>query len=65
MSEGETGHLCEVESVDDLARAVQRLLAAGPEGRRDFGERGRARVREGHTLERMVADTLAVYEELA
>ena len=50
--------------VDAVAGALARVLEDGDEAAR-FGEAGRARAVEEFTRERMVASTVALWEELA
>ena len=49
--------------VEDLARAFRRL-AADPALRRAMGEEGRERVEDRFTWGALIADTLAIYDEL-
>ncbi len=49
---------------DALARAIQNLLAIGQSGRAAMGGRGRSHVRQHFSVDRMCADTLAVYRRL-
>ncbi len=65
LVDGETGALVDVEDHVGLARALDRLLEAGPERRAELGRRGAERVRAGYTIEAMVAGTRGVYAELA
>lgn len=60
---GENGLLVPVRSIVELADALQRLIE-DPELRQRMGVRGRERVVKEFTAEKVVADTLAVYEEL-
>jgi glycosyltransferase involved in cell wall biosynthesis len=60
---GETGLLVPPNDPQALADAIVYLLR-NPEGARRFGEAGRRRVEEHFTVERMVRETEAVYEEL-
>ncbi|MCM8812070.1 MAG: glycosyltransferase [Candidatus Omnitrophica bacterium] len=59
----ETGLLVPPKKPQKLAAAIQRLIA-DPALRRRMGERARRRVEEEFTLQRMVQQTLLVYEEL-
>ncbi len=65
VSEGDTGFLAQIDSADDLARAIARALTAGPLERARMGERGRARVLAEHGLDTMVARLVDVYGEVA
>ena len=47
-----------------LAEALKRLIAAGETRRAEMGARGRAHVAAHFTVERMCADTLALYRQL-
>jgi len=49
--------------VEDLARAF-RQLAADPDRRRRMGDAGRQRVEDCFTWDALIADTLAVYDEM-
>ena len=60
---GETGLLVPPRDHEALAAAVIALLADGPR-RRAMGDAGRARARERFSAERMVQDTLTIYERL-
>ena len=62
--DGETGLLVPTRDPAALASAVLRLLRA-PDRRQALGRAGRARARERFSAERMVAETIAVYEALA
>jgi glycosyltransferase involved in cell wall biosynthesis len=44
VEDGVTGILCTRGSAPALAEAMQRMIDLGPEGRKAFGERGRARM---------------------
>jgi len=60
----ESGLLVPPGDAAALARAIQQMIAIGEGGRTDMGERGRRHVRERFSLERMCADTLALYRAL-
>lgn len=47
-----------------LAAALETMIAMGPEGRQALGRAARAHVARNFTVERMCADTLALYREL-
>jgi glycosyltransferase involved in cell wall biosynthesis len=64
VQDGETGVLVDPHDHVQLARAIVRLLTSAPERRR-LGEAGLARVRALFTVERMVAETAAVYARVA
>ena len=64
VEEGRTGFLAEPRDHHAMARSIIRLLKEEPL-RRQMGEAGFARVRERFTVERMVAETAAVYERVA
>jgi len=63
VEEGITGHLVPPERPDLLAGALTDILSAPDRGRR-MGAAGRERVEKHFTVDRMVADTIAVYREL-
>jgi glycosyltransferase involved in cell wall biosynthesis len=60
---GENGFLVPVKSIIELADALQTLIE-NKELRQKMGLRGREIVLEEFALERVVAETLAVYEEI-
>jgi glycosyltransferase involved in cell wall biosynthesis len=62
--DGETGMLVEPKQPRQMASAIVRLLKSGA-ARRQMGEAGRARVLARFTVERMVAQTMDVYERVA
>lgn len=64
VEEGGTGTLVEPRDHAAMAREIVRLLRDA-ELRRRMGEAGRARVAERFTVERMVAETAAVYARVA
>jgi glycosyltransferase involved in cell wall biosynthesis len=64
VEEGRTGFLAEPRDHHAMARSIVRLLKEEPL-RRQMGEAGFTRVRERFTVERMVAETAAVYERVA
>ena len=47
-----------------LAGAIHKILDLGESGRAAMGERGRAHITERFSVERMCADTLALYRSL-
>ncbi len=61
--DGETGFLFEPGDPAAAAAAVERILA-DPEGAGRLGEAGRERVRREFGLERMVGETVALYDAL-
>ena len=63
VEEGVTGLLVPPRDAPALARAIVRLLTDEPR-RRTMGRAGVARVSERFTVERMVAQTAAVYQRL-
>jgi len=62
--DGETGFLFEPGDPAAAAAAVERILA-DPEGAVRLGEAGRERVRREFGLERMVGETVALYDALS
>lgn len=63
VRDGWNGLLVPARDVPALARAIERLINE-PELRKVMGERGRKVAEEAFSLERVVAETLKVYEEL-
>lgn len=63
VQDGKTGLLVPPKDPEALATALVSLLK-DPERRRRLGEAGLARVRERFSAERMVQDTLGVYERV-
>jgi len=61
VTDGENGYLFEPGDVRGLARELARLLRDA-DLRRSFGEASRARFAGRYTLERMVRETVAMYE---
>ena len=61
---GRSGLLVPPGDAAALAAALQTVLAMDTDGRRRLGEAGRAHVRENFSLDRMCADTLALYRAL-
>jgi len=59
-----SGFLVPPAGANGLAVALEKLVALGPAGRAAMGARGRAHVLRYFTLERMAAETLALYREL-
>jgi len=62
--DGETGLLVPPRQPPQMAAAIVRLLKSAA-ARRDMGAAGRARVQARFTVQRMVAETMAVYERVA
>ena len=61
---GETGLIVEPGDVQAVAAALERVLADS-DAAEALGEAAQRRAREQFTRERMVAETVALYEELA
>jgi glycosyltransferase involved in cell wall biosynthesis len=61
---GQSGSLTPPGDAAALARALERMIAIGAEGRRAMGAKGRAHVLGRYTRERMCAATLALYREI-
>ena len=61
--DGETGFLFEPGDPSAAAAAVERILAA-PDGAARLGDAGRERVRRKFSRERMVSETVALYDAL-
>ena len=64
VQDGKTGLLVPPKDAEALAAALVRLLK-DPGARRRMGDAGLARVRDRFSAERMVQDTLVVYERVA
>jgi glycosyltransferase involved in cell wall biosynthesis len=64
MVDGETGLLVEPRAPDALAARIESLLRA-PDRMREMGHRGRARVLECYSLDRMTAAVEEIYGSLA
>jgi glycosyltransferase involved in cell wall biosynthesis len=64
VADGESGILVPPDAPAAIAEAIAEL-AMDPARRREMGERGQAIVRERFSLERMIAETEALYLELA
>lgn len=64
VDDGRTGILVEPDSAAAFAAGVERLLIA-PEKARALGETARQRARERFSLERMIRELLALYNEVA
>lgn len=62
--DGESGFLVPPKDPEALARAMLRLMNLLPEERQHMGERGRKYVTENYSLERVVDQWEALYEEL-
>jgi len=65
VRDGENGVVLAGTEPEAIAAGLARLAGAGEGARRAMGARGRAKVLESFTLERMVARTCAVYDALA
>jgi len=63
VEDGVTGFLVPSRDPDALAEALQRLIA-DPELRRRMGQAGREKALKEFTLDRMLAGTQKVYEEI-
>jgi glycosyltransferase involved in cell wall biosynthesis len=61
---GQSGLLIKPDDAPALADALADLLARTPEELAAMGAKGRAHVNEHYSVERMCADTLALYQEL-
>jgi len=61
---GVSGLLVPPDDAPALAVAIERVASMSSAERAAMGEQGRAHVRENFSLERMCAETLAVYREL-
>jgi glycosyltransferase involved in cell wall biosynthesis len=62
---GETGFLAPPANPEALAEAILKVLEMGPEARERMGEHAIARVREKFSTERMVAQTVDLYRDVA
>jgi glycosyltransferase involved in cell wall biosynthesis len=63
LSDGQNGYLVPVGDVDALAQAIISLLKDTATAR-EFGRKGRERVRSLFSIERMVQENLAVYRQV-
>ena len=63
VEDGVTGFLVPPRDPDALADALQKLIA-DPELRRRMGQAGREKALKEFTLDRMLAETQKVYEEI-
>jgi glycosyltransferase involved in cell wall biosynthesis len=61
---GASGELVVPGDADALSRALERMIAAGPQTRAAMGAAARVHIAENFTRERMCADTLALYRRL-
>ena len=61
----ESGFLVMPGDTAALADALKRLVLLGADGRAAMGARGRAHIAAHYTVDRMCADTIALYRELA
>jgi glycosyltransferase involved in cell wall biosynthesis len=62
---GESGFVAEAITAEALHAEVLRILALAPDARAALGSRGRERLAEGYSIDRMVSGLLDVYAELA
>lgn len=62
--DGQTGWLVEPGNAEAMADALGAALALGGQERRTIGERGRRRVEERFTTEKMCSATLALYQQM-
>ncbi|HET6374250.1 MAG TPA: glycosyltransferase [Candidatus Polarisedimenticolia bacterium] len=63
VTHGVTGYLAQRGDVEGLARGVE-TLAGDPNARREMGLKARARIESDFTVERMVALTTALYDQV-
>jgi glycosyltransferase involved in cell wall biosynthesis len=61
---GNSGLLTPPRDSEALAQALRKLIAAGPAARAAMGAEGRAHIARHFTVDRMTADTIALYREL-
>ncbi|MBI3676017.1 MAG: glycosyltransferase family 4 protein [Proteobacteria bacterium] len=59
-----SGILVPPDDAAALAKALSRMIAMGPDQRRDMGAAGRRHVVQRFTLDRMCADTIALYKQI-
>jgi glycosyltransferase involved in cell wall biosynthesis len=64
MLPGESGLLLPPGDAKALADALEQLLTAPPEKLAEMGAKGQAHIKTRYSVERMCADTLAVYRDL-
>ncbi len=64
LQDGRAGFDCAVGDVDDLAAALSRMIALGPQARAAMSERGRAWVEERFSVDAMVSGLVDVYGEV-
>jgi glycosyltransferase involved in cell wall biosynthesis len=62
--QGQSGLLVPPGDAGALGEAIERLLSFTPEQRATMGAKGRSHIAAHFTLERMCADTLAIYKRL-
>jgi glycosyltransferase involved in cell wall biosynthesis len=62
--DGESGFEAPTFDHDALAEALARMLAASPEERREMGARGRAHVAATFSVDRILEETVRLYDDL-
>ena len=65
LVDGESGFVAEAITAEALHGSVRRMLALAPDARKALGARGRARLTDTYSIDRMVSGLLDVYAELA
>lgn len=65
VDDGVNGFLCRVQDADDLASAMEKMIAAGPRGREVMGAAGRARMMRDYDQNIVVAAYRAAIDRIA